>query len=123
MTDSDRRAPLSLFIPARKFLEHELKLDPDFLKGAIKKGTYPAYVLVKWDVSPEGVRLTVDPWAYMTRRNCIMLVEQVEEERVWQAEREQAVHVAMEEARLEAWKAFPSLKRWRLLRELADTPK
>lgn len=124
MPDSARRAPLSVFVPSRKLLDHELKCSPDpFSTHFIKKGSYPAHVLVRWDVSVEGVRLTVDPWAWSLSRRVIRLVEWARLEDAWEAERDQAVQFAMEEARCKAWNEFPSFKRWKLLRDLESTPR
>lgn len=127
MSDSDRRPPLSVFIPARKFVEHDQKFSAAWweAQGASKKGTYPMAVLVKWHVSPEGVRLTLDPWQWMLRFRYgrFSLVETQAVEDLYKAEQQLAGELAAEEARMNAMLDFPTFKRWLLLRELADTPK
>lgn len=126
MSDSDRRPPLSVFIPAHKFVEHNQKFASEWWEEqhASKKGTYPMAVLVKWHVSPEGVRLTIDPWQWMLkfRSARYSLVESRALEDAYEAEQLLAGEVAAEEARMKAILEFPTFKRWLLLRELADTP-
>lgn len=121
------RNPLVLTVSADKFVKHVRQVAPNWWEesGAARKGTYPLQLLVSWHCSPEGVKLTLDPWLWMVknRYSTITLVEYKTLEEAYEAERNSVAETAADEARCKAWKEFPSFKRWQLLRELADTPK
>lgn len=126
MSESVRPAPLSVFIPAYKFVDHIVKFEPDWwdAQGASKKGTYPTAVLVRSHVSAQGVRISLEPWCWTIhlRARRIVLTESIPLEQAYEAERDSAGELAAEEARKKAILEFPSYRRWLLTNELINTP-